>query len=171
MDPQEAKSIANFLIADFENEMQTTQRVLEAVPANHLDYQPDAKAKTGLGLLRHIALEDEWLLKCIANGEFTPPPDDSDDCGIMNSSDAVARYQEKVPTALNRVRTMSGEQLSKAIDMFGMMQAPGVNFLAMAVKHSVHHRGQLSTYLRPMGGAVPGIYGPSADTQQPAMVE
>ena len=46
-----------------------------------------------------------------------------------------------------------------------MIQAPGVNFLAMVIKHSVHHRGQLSTYLRPMGGKVPGIYGPSADTQ------
>jgi uncharacterized damage-inducible protein DinB len=35
----------------------------------------------------------------------------------------------------------------------------------MAAKHSVHHRGQLSTYLRPMGSKIPGIYGPSADTQ------
>jgi len=59
----------------------------------------------------------------------------------------------------------AGEQLAKEIDMFGMIQAPAVGFLAMAVKHSVHHRGQLSTYLRPMGGSVPGIYGPSADTQ------
>lgn len=165
MNSQEARSIADFLIADFENEMQTTQRVLEAVPANHLDYQPDAKAKTGLGLVRHIALEDEWLLNCVANGAFTPPPDDSDDCGVMNPSDAVARYKEKVPAALARVRAMSGEQLVAVLDLFGMMQAPAVSFLAMAVKHSVHHRGQLSTYLRPMGGTVPGIYGPSADSQ------
>ena len=165
MGPQEAKSVADFLISDFEQEMQTTQRVLESVPVDHLDYQPDSKAKTGLGLVRHIALEDEWLLNCVANGTFTPPPDDSDDCGIMNPGDAVARYKEKVPVALDRVRGMSGEQLGKVLDLGGMIQAPAVNFLAMAVKHSVHHRGQLSTYLRPMGGAVPGIYGPSADTQ------
>ena len=165
MNAKEAKSIADFLIADFEGEMQTTERVLGAVPSDHLDYQPDSKAKTGLGLLRHIALEDAWLLNCVANGEFTPPPDDSDDCGIMNPNDAVARYKEKVPAALNRVRGLSGEQLSKTLDLMGMIQAPAVNFLAMTVKHSVHHRGQLSTYLRPMGGAVPGIYGPSADTQ------
>jgi uncharacterized damage-inducible protein DinB len=82
----------------------------------------------------------------------------------MNPADAVARYKERVPAALDRVRAMSGEALSKTIDLFGMIQAPGINFLAMAVKHSVHHRGQLSTYLRPMGGKVPGIYGPSADT-------
>ena len=74
MSPQEAKSIAEFLIADFEQEMHTTQRVLAAVPAGRLDYQPDAKAKTGLGLVRHITLEDEWMLNCIANGAFTSPP-------------------------------------------------------------------------------------------------
>ena len=165
MSPEEAKSVANFLIADFESEMQATQRVLDAVPVDRLDYRPDGKAKTGLGLVRHITLEDEWFLNCVANGEFTQPPDDSDDCGIMNPSDAVARYKERVPAALDHVRGMSGEQLTKVVDLLGMMQAPAVNFLAMAVKHAVHHRGQLSTYLRPMGGTVPGIYGPSADTQ------
>jgi uncharacterized damage-inducible protein DinB len=61
---------------------------------------------------------------------------------------------------------MTGDQLNTIIDLLGMMQAPGINFLAMALKHSVHHRGQLSTYIRPMGGKVPGIYGPSADTRE-----
>jgi uncharacterized damage-inducible protein DinB len=165
MDSKQAKTVAEFLIADFENEVPTTVRVLQAVPNNHLDYRPDAKSKTGLGLLRHLALEDEWLLNCIANGQFTHPPDDSDSCGVMNPADAAARYKEKVPAALNRVRGMSGEQLCKVMDLLGLIQAPGINFLAMAAKHSVHHRGQLSTYLRAMGGKVPGIYGPSADTQ------
>jgi uncharacterized damage-inducible protein DinB len=161
---KDIKAIADFLASDYEGEIQTTVRVLQAVPQGRLDYRPDEKSKTGLGLLRHITLEDEWLLDCIANGQFTPPPDDSDACGIMSPADAATRYKEKVPVALNRVRAMSGEQLSKVIDLFGMVQAPGVNFLAMAIKHSVHHRGQLSTYLRAMGGKVPGIYGPSADT-------
>lgn len=165
MDSKEAKVVADFLIADLENEMGTTLRVIEAVPNSRLDYQPHPKSRTGLGLVRHIALEDEWLLQSIANGSFTQPPDDSDVCGIMNSADAVARYKEKVPAALNRVRALSGEDLLKVIDLFGMIQAPRINFLAMAIKHSVHHRGQLSTYLRPMGGKIPGIYGPSADTQ------
>ena len=165
MGSTEAKTVADFLIADFEHETQTTLRVLGAVPNGQLDYRPDSKAKTGLGLVRHIALEDEWLLNCIANGVFTPPPDDSDACGIMSPADAVARYNEKVPAALNRVRAMSGEALASTLNLFDMMQAPAVNFLAMALKHSVHHRGQLSTYLRAMGGKVPGIYGPTADTQ------
>jgi len=165
MEPQEAKTIASFLIADFEHEMATTLGVIAAVPNDHLDYQPDEKSKTGLGLVRHITLEDEWLLNSIADGAFAPPPDDSDDCGIMTPADAIAQYKERVPKALDRVRAMTGEQLAGVIDMFGMIQLPAVNFLSMTGKHSVHHRGQLSAYLRAMGGKVPGIYGPSADTQ------
>ena len=165
MDSQAAKTIADFLIADFESEMQTTLRVLAAVPADRLDYSPDAKSKSGLGLVRHITLEDEWLINCIADGVFTPPPDDSDACGIMTPADAVAQYQQRLPAAVARVRAMSGDDLAKVIDLFGMIQAPALNFFAMAIKHSVHHRGQLSAYLRAMGGSIPGIYGPSADTQ------
>jgi uncharacterized damage-inducible protein DinB len=165
MGSKEAKIVADFLINDFQNEMQATMRVIEAVPNERLDYRPDSKSKTALGLIRHITLEDEWLLNCIANGEFTPPPDDSDACGIMNPADAVALYKKRVPAALDRVRALPGDKLTKVLDMFGVMQSPGVDFLAITTKHSVHHRGQLSTYLRPMGGRVPGIYGPSADTQ------
>jgi uncharacterized damage-inducible protein DinB len=165
MDAKEAKTVAEFLITDYEHEIPATLRVMQAVPNDRLDYRPDAKSKTGLGLLRHLALEDEWLLNCIANGAFTQPPDDSDACGIMKPADAAARYQEKVPAALKRVQGMSGEQLTKVLDLLGLVQLPAVNLLAMAGKHSVHHRAQLSTYLRPMGGKVPGIYGPSADTQ------
>ena len=94
MNSNEAKILADFFIADFENEIPTTLRVIEAVPNSDLAYRPDAKSKTALGLVRHLALEDEWLLTCIANGEFAPPPDDSDACGIMRPADAAARYKE-----------------------------------------------------------------------------
>src|SRR5579862_1170237 len=133
MDSQNAKTVADFLTADFQHEMGTTERVLAAVPVGHLDYRPDDKSKTGLGLVRHIALEDEWLLNCIANGAFTPPPDDSDACGIMCPVDAVARYQEKVPVALDRIRALSGDELTQVIDLFGMVQAPRVHFVGIAI--------------------------------------
>jgi uncharacterized damage-inducible protein DinB len=165
MRPSEAKTVADFLVADFEQEMQTTLRVLGAVPNQRLDYRPDTKGKTGLGLLRHIGMEDAWMLNCLANGTFTPPPEDSDACGIMSPADAVARYEKEVPQALDRVRAMSDTELAATLNLLDMIQAPAVTLLAMALKHSVHHRGQLSTYLRAMGGTVPSIYGPTADMQ------
>ena len=168
MTASEAKLIAEFLVADFRYEMQTTLAVLGAAPNQRLDYRPDAKSKSGLGLLRHIPLEDEWMLNSIADGVFVPPPDDSDACGIMSPADAVARYQAKVPAALDRVAALSGERLLQVIDLLGVVQMPAVNFIAGALKHSVHHRGQLSSYLRAMGGKVPPIYGPTADTPMAA---
>jgi len=164
MNAAEAKTVAEFLLAEMSNEASTTTRVFGAVPGGQLGYKPDASSKTALGLLRHITLEDEWLLTAIANGKFVPPPDDSDACGIMKPQDAIARYNERIPAAIARVKALSGEDLARKIDMMGIMQLPAVNLLALAVKHSVHHRGQLSSYLRAMGGKVPGIYGPSADT-------
>jgi uncharacterized damage-inducible protein DinB len=164
MDPAEAKALGQFLVAEMTNEAATTTGVFGAVPDGKLDYKPDAKSKTALGLLRHITLEDEWLLTSVANGKFVPPPDDSDACGIMNPKDAIACYNERIPAAIERVKALSGEDLARQIDMMGFWQMPAVQFLSLAVKHSVHHRGQLSAYLRAMGGKVPGIYGPSADT-------
>ena len=169
MTPAEAKLISEFLIAEFNYEMQTTLGVLGAVPDHALNYRPDEKSKTALGLLRHITLEDEWMLDAIANGAFSAPPDDSDGCGIMKPADAVARYQTKIPPALARVAALSGEQLLRIVDLLGVVQMPAVNLISAAQKHSVHHRGQLSSYLRAMGGKVPPIYGPTADTPMPVM--
>lgn len=168
MTSQEAKIIADFLVADYENEAQTTARVLGAVPADQSNYSPDAKSKSGLGLIRHIVVEDEWLLNSIADLAFAAPPSDGDGCGINTPLEGVERYPRVMKTAFDRVRAMSGEQLATVIDLFGMLQMPAVNFLSLAMKHSVHHRGQLSAYIRAMGGKVPGIYGPSGDTQQSA---
>lgn len=168
MNPADAKTVANFLLADFAHEVQTTARVLGAVPADRLDYRPDDKSKTALGLLRHITLEDEWFLNSIVTGTFTNPPDDSDACGIHTPAEAVARYQQRIPAALERVRALDPEQLTRTLDLLGMIQLPAINFISLGMKHSVHHRGQLSSYLRAMGGSVPGIYGPTADTRQPA---
>ena len=56
------------------------------------------------------------------------------------------------------------DQLVKVVDFRGMMQLPAIAFLQLSLLHSSHHRGQLSTYLRPMGAKVPAIYGESYDS-------
>jgi uncharacterized damage-inducible protein DinB len=160
---QNLKPIAEFLLRNMEHEMSLTKSVFGAVPTDRLDYAPDPKSKTALGLLRHMTLEDEWLLNGVADGRVSPPPDDSDVCGVMCPKDAIARYEERIPAAMARVRALSDEELGREIDFLGMFKTTGIDMLSLAVRHSVHHRGQLSTYLRPMGGKVPGIYGPTAD--------
>jgi uncharacterized damage-inducible protein DinB len=164
MRPEDAKVIADFLTGNVEWEIGTTVRVLEAVPGDRLDYRPDPVSKTALGLVRHLVLEDEWILNAVADGQFVPAPDDSDACGIMTVEDAVAQYKARVPAALARVKALAPEALVRQVDLGGMVQLPAVGFVSLMLSHNAHHRGQLSSYLRAMGGKVPGIYGPSADT-------
>ena len=167
MRPEDAKVIAGFLLNSLEWEIKTTAAVLAAAPADALAYKPDSKSKSAVELLRHITLEDEWLLDAVATGSFAPMPDASDACGILTPADAVARYNERIPAVLARIRDLPGDALARPIEFFGNM-LPAVNVLSVALCHSVHHRGQLSTYLRPMGGKIPSIYGPTADTPMAA---
>jgi uncharacterized damage-inducible protein DinB len=63
--------------------------------------------------------------------------------------------------AMSRVR--APEQLTTPVDFLGAFNFPAVLYLSFVNNHSIHHRGQLSVYLRPMGAKVPSIYGGSAD--------
>jgi uncharacterized damage-inducible protein DinB len=75
----------------------------------------------------------------------------------------VAWYDAELPKAILALRNMTPEQLGAVLDFYGAFQFPAIMYVNFAVKHSVHHRGQLSAYLRPMGSKVPSIYGGSAD--------
>jgi uncharacterized damage-inducible protein DinB len=163
MTPAQARTVADFLVSTFESEIPLTLNVFKAVPPDRLDYAPDALSKTALGLVRHITLEDEWLLKGVADGHFVSWVDQTDACGLMNPADAVAAYQQRVPAVLARVKTLPDTDLLREVDMMGALKLPAVTFLSVALRHSCHHRGQLTAYLRAMGGKVPSIYGPSAD--------
>jgi uncharacterized damage-inducible protein DinB len=164
MNPQHAKVISDFLLTNLDYEVTLTLGVFEAVPAGRLDYRPDSLSRTALALMRHLTLEDEWLLNAIAAGSFAPLPDDTDACGILTPADAIAQYKQRIPAATARVRACSGEDLVRIIDLFGAIKMPAVGFLSLMLRHTAHHRGQLSSYLRAMGAKVPPIYGPTADT-------
>ena len=161
---EQAKAIADYTLADYENERTTTNRVIAAVPAAREDYTPDAKSMTALNLAWHIASSEPFFLNAVCEGQFSHGEGDRPD-NIRSAQDVLAWYEAHVPPVLERAKGLSGEQLAKVVDFFGLMQAPAVWFLTLMVKHSSHHRGQLSAYLRPMGAKVPAIYGPSADSQ------
>ncbi|MBI2680442.1 MAG: hypothetical protein HYX25_05475 [Candidatus Solibacter usitatus] len=65
------------------------------------------------------------------------------------------------------LEALSGEELAMPVDFIGLRNDPAVCYLNIANRHSVHHRGQLSAYLRPMGANVPAIYVESADETFP----
>jgi len=164
--PEQAHSVLhNVFVGILKNESRTTKTILEAVPADKLGYQPDSCAKTANELLRHIATAEFFFLEAVINGAFNPSsvkiPDDA-----TTPAQIAAWYEEKFAKDFDTITKLSGEQLAKIVDFRGMVQMPAVMFLQFGLGHTIHHRGQLSTYLRPMGGKIPAIYGESYDSAQ-----
>jgi len=160
MTPEQAYGITQFLVANLRDEYKTTRRLLEAVPADKLAYQPSEKCMCGGALAGHIAGAEVMFLNSVISGEFQRPPADLAD-KLKTPADVIA-YYDQVPALLDEVAKLSPEQCAKVIPFF-TFQMPAVVLLNLNLKHGIHHRGQLSAYLRPMGGKVPAIYGGSAD--------
>jgi uncharacterized damage-inducible protein DinB len=158
-----AKAYCDMMLMGVAREAETTKKVLAAVPDDKRDYRPDPNARTAWELAWHLANTDVQFLDGIADLDFTkmesPAPEDTP----KNSAELVTWYDKHMNRAAARVRSMTPEQLSTPIPFFGMFNLPAAFYLAFLNNHSIHHRGQLSTYLRPMGAKVPSIYGGSYD--------
>ncbi|HEY6253705.1 MAG TPA: DinB family protein [Candidatus Angelobacter sp.] len=161
---------ANFLLREvflpaLEREHPKTRAVIEAIPLTKGDYRPDPVSKTALELAWHIVAAERRFLEGIANGEIDFNPFHRPD-SVKNSADMGRWYGEMFESVLPRLQKMSPEQLTKTMDFRGMFQSPAVTFFQLALNHAIHHRGQLSVYLRPMGAKVPAIYGESYDSAE-----
>jgi uncharacterized damage-inducible protein DinB len=159
--PDFAVTFSKLLIGRLDKEATATRRVIGNIPEDKRDYRPAPNSRSAWELALHLAQSDVWFLNAIADQQFAwagdPAPPASDIKGL------VAWYDVEYPKAVARVNAMTADQLLKPVDFFGMMTEPVFLYLQFAQDHKVHHRGQLSTYLRPMGGKVPDIYGGSFD--------
>jgi uncharacterized damage-inducible protein DinB len=164
MNAELAKAIADYTLNDNDSERDTNKRVIAAIPAGQESYSPDAKSMPALKLAWHIASAEWFFLNGVCTGQFAAGGGEMPE-SVKTAQDVLTWYDENVPPVLAKAKALTGDDLAKVVDFFGMMQAPAVVYLTLMVKHGVHHRGQLSAYLRPMGAKVPGIYGPSADSQ------
>lgn len=138
-------------------------RVLKALPQGRLDYRPDPKARTAAELASVLVAEEAALVALLDTGT------------IQWKEEAPSRSVEEIVAAFERNAAAVDERLARLDDAgwekkgrFLMEGSPAWEdtvgqFLWGFLFDAVHHRGQLSTYLRPMGGKVPSIYGPSAD--------
>ena len=161
LSPEFILTYRDMMLRGLQNEMQTTKKVIAAVPDSGHNYRPDPKARTAKELAWHLAAEDVKFLDGIANLNFNtqagPAP--------ATTAEMVAWYETNFQRALARVQTMTAEQLLTPVDFYGAFNLPAAMYLNFTYGHSVHHRGELAVYLRPMGSKVPSIYGPSADEE------
>ena len=89
----------------------------------------------------------------------TPEPKDKP----KTVAELVSWYEQHSKRSAAGVRALSAQQLLTPVNFFGVFNLPAVFYLAFLNSHSVHHRGALARYLRPMGSKVPSIYGGSYD--------
>ena len=148
------------------SEHNTTKRVIEAIPLDKGDYRPDAVSKSALELAWHIVASEKRFFSGIPIGAFDFTAIHRPD-SITNSAGIVAWFEETFAANLAECsRRPAGKHWRGWWTSAGMFQLPAVSFIHLALNHSIHHRGQLSMYLRPMGAKVPAIYGESYDTTQ-----
>lgn len=160
MTPDQAKLLCKVFLDTAEQESATTKKVIRAVPDDKKTYTPDAKSMTAHQLAWHITSAEVMFLDFVLNGKMPagPPPEAPPTIAAI-----LDWYETNHQDRLNKVKGLSGEKLAVIIPFFAGMEHPGVTYLNFMNLHTVHHRGQLSTYLRPMGSKVPAIYGGSAD--------
>jgi uncharacterized damage-inducible protein DinB len=161
MTPDQAKTVLDYTVQYGRREIATTAKVLAAAPAGGLDYKPSDRCMSGGELVWHIASADVAILNGAVDGAFDFKRERP---ATADTPAAVAAwYTENANAALDRCAAMNGDQAAKIVDFMGVFQQPAAGYVTMAINHSIHHRGQLSSYLRPMGAKVPAIYGMSAD--------
>ena len=154
----EAKAVAAALGQQLQQEWMTTVKVIEAIPEVNKLWKPEEKSRSAWELAVHLAETDVWFLDSVIHQHFgTPTPS-----GATTVAELASWYKAHMPAKLEAVLALDGTHLAPVVDCFGMKLA-NAQYLVFCAVHGAHHRGQLAAYLRPMGGRVPGIYGPSAD--------
>jgi uncharacterized damage-inducible protein DinB len=147
-------------------EAEITKKVIAAVPDAKSDYKPDPNARTAKELSWHLANTDVQFLDGIAELNFKM---ENPAKKPQTSSEIVAWYDQNLRRCVDRIAALTPEQLLTPVEFFGVFNLPAVLYLGFMNNHSIHHRGELATYLRPMGSKVPSIYGGSYDEPfQPA---
>lgn len=139
------------------DESKTTSKVLSRIPESS-DYRPDKKSRTAQEIAWQILCEEKMLIEALESGkaEWAPAP-------VPASMKVVsAAYDAQSASITKRLKKLPAKKWSGKLAWFGKKR-PASPMAWSFLFDIVHHRGQITTYLRPMGSTVPQIYGPSAD--------
>jgi uncharacterized damage-inducible protein DinB len=138
-------------------ESKTTSKVLSRIP-DDADYRPDPKSRTAQQIAWQVVCEEKMIIEAMENGtaEWAPPPMPATMKEVTESYNSQSERMHK------RWQELPDARWQGEIEFFGQKR-PASEMAWSFLFDIVHHRGQISTYLRPMGSTVPQIYGPSGD--------
>jgi uncharacterized damage-inducible protein DinB len=165
MTPEQAAFLLQYQLPSVKSEHRTTSALIAAIPTSNADYRPDPQARSAAEIAWHIAAAEQRFYSGVVSGAFDfnniPRPE-----GGITPENILKFYTDSFTKNFESLTRLTAEHAARIIDFRGMFQLPAVAYLDFSMKHSVHHRGQLSTYLRAMGGKVPAIYGESYDSAE-----
>ena len=166
-------SIAQSVLPEFDHEMASTRKALERVPADKASWKPHPKSFTLGDLAAHISNLPSWTVYTLRDRELdlNPPGGQPWKSPTFESTEAtLKRFDENVAAAraaIEKARDadfdLSWTLKSGGHEIFTMPRV--VVLRSFVLNHLIHHRGQLTVYLRLNDVPVPGLYGPSADEQ------
>ena len=141
----------------WESESKTTRNVLARIPEGS-DYRPDPKSRTAQEIAWQIVCEEKMIIEALETGkaEWAPAPTPK------TMKEVVEAYERQSATMGQRWQALPQQRWEGTLEFFGS-QRPASPMAWSFLFDIVHHRGQITTYLRPMGSTVPQIYGPSGD--------
>jgi uncharacterized damage-inducible protein DinB len=139
------------------DESKTTAKVLSRIPEGS-DYKPDPKSRTAQTIAWQIVEEERMIIEGLETGKATWAPADMP----KTMQEIVAAYERQSSDIIRRWNALPADKWNGSLDFFGSSR-PASPMAWSFLFDIVHHRGQITTYLRPMGSTVPQIYGPSAD--------
>ena len=164
--------LIDLLLPQFDREMGATRRLLEATPAADLAWAPAPQTRTAAELLAHLADVPAWTCGIMgAEGcdlESVRPPAavTSTAAGLERFDAGAAAGRRALAGRLDGELTEDWTLRRRGRVLFSLPRIAAVQ--ALVLNHVVHHRGQLSVYLRIRGARVPPLYGPAADARGPA---
>jgi uncharacterized damage-inducible protein DinB len=161
-------TISESLLPEFDAEMENTRKLLAALPDGKWDWKPHPKSMSLGQLAGHIADMTGWAVDTIEKPSLELGPDDYKPYIPASVDDVVSTFQEKRSQARTAIAKASDADMRHVWSMTWsgqkIIEMPRIAVLrGMVINHIIHHRGQLTVYVRLLDGKVPGLYGPSAD--------
>lgn len=161
-------SMCATLAAEMRQEAKTTRRILERVPEASFDWKPHEKSMTLGRLAAHVAELPELVLPALTEPELDFAAGGFKPFSPRTTAELVEKFDRNIEQAAGLLERQPDERMGEPWRMrngeqviFEMPRAMVVRFVGL--NHVVHHRGQLSVYLRLLDVPLPSIYGPSAD--------
>lgn len=161
-------AIADGLLAEFDHEMSTTRKLLERVPEQQLAWKPHEKSMSLAGLATHIATVPMWGAEALNRSEVDIGGNPQVPAAVTGREQLLSTFDQNVANTRAALVGKTDAELMAAWSLKRngqtLFSMPKVAvWRSFVMSHLIHHRGQLSVYLRLQNVPVPAIYGPSAD--------